>query len=557
MKKFMYLALASSLLLAGCGGEKTAEKSLETGKEVSKTEVQEFKTFLGAEPKTLDISKATDSYSSVILALNNEGLVSAHVDEKGVESIVPAGAESWEISEDGMKYTFKLRENAAWSDGQKITAHDYVYGMLRTLDPVTGSLYAFLMSPIKGADEYNSGKIKAEEVGVKALDDLTLEVTLAKPTAYFLELGYFKVMFPQRKDIIEKSGDKYGSEADTLIANGPFILKEWVHNNKVVLEKNPTYWDKENVKLEKIEMAIVPDENARMNLMLNGQVDVGGATKPEWMDKFNQMGVFDFISKSALGTNYTTFNTQSKYFKNPKVRKAFSMAVNREELNDVLFNGRFVPAYGWVAKGIQIGGKEYREQVGEPLNQLLKSDTTAVDVLKEGLKELGLPEDPSQVTINFLSSGTSEWSRKYAEYLQQMYKKNLGVEIKAEFVEWPVYQKRNDELDYEMGGQAWTGDYNDPNTFLDMWISTAGIVKNGWKSSEYDNLIDKASKTADVQERLEYFKQAEKMLVVDEAVIAPTLYRMNSTFVRKYVKGYNPPTVPGVYNMKGVSIEGK
>ncbi|MGL4568901.1 MAG: peptide ABC transporter substrate-binding protein, partial [Fusobacteriaceae bacterium] len=415
MKKFMYLALASSLLLAGCGGEKTAEKSLETGKEVSKTEVQEFKTFLGAEPKTLDISKATDSYSSVILALNNEGLVSAHVDEKGVESIVPAGAESWEISEDGMKYTFKLRENAAWSDGQKITAHDYVYGMLRTLDPVTGSLYAFLMSPIKGADEYNSGKIKAEEVGVKALDDLTLEVTLAKPTAYFLELGYFKVMFPQRKDIIEKSGDKYGSEADTLIANGPFILKEWVHNNKVVLEKNPTYWDKENVKLEKIEMAIVPDENARMNLMLNGQVDVGGATKPEWMDKFNQMGVFDFISKSALGTNYTTFNTQSKYFKNPKVRKAFSMAVNREELNDVLFNGRFVPAYGWVAKGIQIGGKEYREQVGEPLNQLLKSDTTAVDVLKEGLKELGLPEDPSQVTINFLSSGTSEWSRKYAE----------------------------------------------------------------------------------------------------------------------------------------------
>ncbi|MGL4944787.1 MAG: peptide ABC transporter substrate-binding protein, partial [Fusobacteriaceae bacterium] len=335
MKKFMYLALASSLLLAGCGGEKTAEKSLETGKEVSKTEVQEFKTFLGAEPKTLDISKATDSYSSVILALNNEGLVSAHVDEKGVESIVPAGAESWEISEDGMKYTFKLRENAAWSDGQKITAHDYVYGLLRTLDPVTGSLYAFLMSPIKGADEYNSGKIKAEEVGVKALDDLTLEVTLAKPTAYFLELGYFKVMFPQRKDIIEKSGDKYGSEADTLIANGPFILKEWVHNNKVVLEKNPTYWDKENVKLEKIEMAIVPDENARMNLMLNGQVDVGGATKPEWMDKFNQMGVFDFISKSALGTNYTTFNTQSKYFKNPKVRKAFSMAVNREELNDV------------------------------------------------------------------------------------------------------------------------------------------------------------------------------------------------------------------------------
>ncbi|MGL6100515.1 MAG: peptide ABC transporter substrate-binding protein [Fusobacteriaceae bacterium] len=557
MRKVMYLALVSSLLLVGCGAEEKTEKNKEVAKEVSKSEVQEFKTFLGAEPKTMDISKATDSYSSTVISLNNEGLVAAYVDDKGIESIVPAGAESWEISEDGMKYTFKLRKDATWSDGKKVTAHDYVYGMTRTLDPATGSLYAFLMSPIVGAEEYNSGKKGVEEIGVKALDDLTLEITLGKPTPYFLELGYFKVMFPQRKDIIEKAGDRYGSEADTLIANGPFILKEWVHNNKVVLEKNPTYWDKENVKLEKIEMVIVPDENARMNLMLNGQVDVGVASKPEWMDKFNQMGVFDFVSRSALGTNYTTFNTTSKYFKNPKIRKAFSMAVNREELNQVLFNGRFVPAYGWVAKGIQINGKEFREQVGEPLNQLLKSDTSAVDMLKDGLKELGLPEDPSLVTVNFLSSGTSEWSRKYAEYLQQMYKKNLGVDIKAEFVEWPVYQKRNDELDYEMGGQAWTGDYNDPNTFLDMWISTAGIVKNGWKSSEYDALIDKASKTANPEERLNYFKEAEKMLIVDEAVIAPTLYRMNSTFVRKYVKGYNPPTVPAVYNMKGVSIQGR
>ncbi|MGL6065109.1 MAG: peptide ABC transporter substrate-binding protein [Fusobacteriaceae bacterium] len=555
MKKIMYLVLAMSLIISGCGeskDKKVADKGVMTEKKVP----QEFNSFLDAEPKTLDISKATDSYSSTIIALNNEGLINSEVQPDGSEKIVPAGAKEWTISEDGLIYTFKLREESVWADGKKVTANDYIYGMLRTLNPETGSLYAFLMSPIKGADAYNSGKGTKEEVGLKALDDYTLEITLARPTAYFMELGYFKVLFPQRKDIIEKSGDRYGSEADTLIANGPFILKEWIHNNKVTFEKNPTYWDKDNIKLDKITFSIVRDENARMNLLLNGQVDLGGVSKPEWMEKFNEMGTFDFISRSAMGTNYTTYNTTSKYFKNIKIRKAFSLAINREELNQVIFNGRFKPAYGWVAQGIKIDGKEYRELVSEPLKVEKDSGINPVELLKEGLRELGLPEDPSKVTISYLASGTDDWSRKYAEYLQQMYKKNLGVEIKAEFTEWAVYQKRNDELDYEMGGQAWTGDYNDPNTFLDMWVSTAGIVKNGWKDSSYDMLVEKASNTGDQDKRLEYFKAAEKMLVADQAVMAPTLYRMRSTFVRKYVKGYNPPTV-SPYNYKGVYMEEK
>ncbi len=555
MKKFMYLALAMSLIFTGCGESKESKES-SGGIATEKKIPQEFNSFLGAEPKTLDISKASDSYSSSIIALNNEGLINSEVQTDGSEKIVPAGAKEWTISPDGLTYTFKLREESVWTDGQKVTANDYVYGMLRTLNPETGSPYAFLMSPIKGADAYNAGKITAEEVGIKALDDYILEITLAKPTAYFLELGYFKVMFPQRKDIIEKAGDRYGSEADTLISNGPFILKEWVHNNKVTFEKNPTYWDKDNIKLDKMNFSIVRDENARMNLLLNGQVDLGGVSKPEWMEKFKEMGNFNFISKSAMGTNYTTYNTTSKYFKNIKVRKAFSLAINREELNQVIFNGRFEPAYGWVAQGIQIGGKDYRELVPEPLKVEKDSGINPVELLKEGLKELGLPEDPSQVTVKFLSSGTDDWARKYAEYLQQMYKKNLGVEIKAEFTEWAVYQKRNDELDYEMGGQAWTGDYNDPNTFLDMWVSTAGIVKNGWKDPAYDALIDQASNTMDQAKRLEYFKAAEKLLVADQAVIAPTLYRMQSTFIRKYVKGYNPPAV-SPYNYKGVYMEEK
>ena len=544
MKKIMYVMLALSLLLFGCG---TKEE---------KKSIQELNNFLDAEPKTLDVSKATDTYASIIVALNNEGLINSEVQSDGSEKIVPAGAKEWTISEDGLTYTFKLREDAVWTDGKKVTADQYAYGILRTLNPETGSLYAFLLAPIEGATTYNSGKGKIENVGVKALDEYTLEIKLSKPTAYFLELGYFKVMFPQRKDIVDKHGDRYGTEANTLISNGPFILKEWIHSNKITLEKSPTYWDKDNVKLEKINFSIIRDENARMNLMLNEQVDMGIVKKAEWMDKFNDMGTFNYISKSAMGTNYTLYNTTNKYFKNVKVRRAFSLAINREELNKVIFDDRFKPAYGWVAKGINIDGKEYRKLAGEPLEALKELGLTPVELLKEGLKELGLPEDPSLITINYLSSSADDFGRKYAEYLQQMYKKNLGINIKAEFVEWPVYQKRNDELDYEMGGQGWTGDYNDPNTFLDMWVSNAGVVKNGWKSVEYDNLIDKASRALNQSERLEYFKKAEKILILEEAVIAPTVYRMNSTYIRKYVKGYNPPAV-SPYNYKGVYIEKK
>ncbi|MGL6065104.1 MAG: peptide ABC transporter substrate-binding protein [Fusobacteriaceae bacterium] len=555
MKKIMYLVLVISLIISGCGENKD-EKVVKKGTVSEKKVPQEFNSFLGAEPKTLDGSKATDLYSTIILALNNEGLVNSEVQLDGSEKIVPAGAKEWTISEDGLIYTFKLREESIWADGKKITANDYIYGILRTLNPETGSLYAYLISSIKGADAYNSGKGTEKEVGLRALDEYTLEITLTKPTAYFLELGYFKILFPQRKDIIEKSGDRYGSEAETLIANGPFILKEWIHNNKVIFEKNPTYWDKDNIKLDKMTFSIIRDENARMNLLLNGQVDLGGVSKPEWMEKFEKMGTFNFISKSSMGTNYTTYNTTSKYFKNTKIRKAFSLAINREELNQVIFNGRFEPAYAWVPKGIQINGKEYRTLAPEFLKVDKDMGVDPVELLKEGLRELGFPEEPSKVTINYLSSGTDDWSRKYAEYLQQMYKKNLGIEIKAEFTEWAVYQKRTGELDYEMGGQALSAGYNDPNSFLNVWTSTAGLINNGWKNPVYDELIEKASNTNDQEKRIEYFKMAEKLLVADEAVIAPTLYRMSSTFIRKYVKGYNPPAV-APYNYKGVYMEEK
>lgn len=289
---------------------------------------------------------------------------------------------------------------------------------------------------------------------------------------------------------------------------------------------------------------------------MNGQVDMGAASKPEWVEQFMKSGDFINIKRYALGTNYNLFNTKNEYFKNAKIRKAFILATDREELNKVMFNGTFEPAYGFVSKGILLGDKEYRTLVPGPIKKLAEENKDPKALLIEGLKELGKNPDPSQMTVTYLSSGTDSWARKYSEFMQQMYKTKLGVNIKAEFVEWPVYQKRNQELDYDMGGQAWTADYNDPNTFLDMWVSSANIVPNGWKNEKYDKLIEQAALTADNKEREELFKQAEEILLYEDAVISPTLYRTINNYCRKYVKNYNPATL-GPYNYKGVYIEGR
>ena len=560
MKKL--LASLSLLLLVACGGgteEKKATPANETTAKVEQNAMdqdQVLNIFLGSEPKTLDSGRATDSYAAVILVMTNEGLVGAETNPDGTDKVVPGGAESWSVSEDGLVWKFNLRKDAVWADGKPVKAGDYYYALTRNLNPKLGSTYAFLLYPIKGAEAYNLGKGTVEDLGVKVIDDYTLEITLDHPTAYFEQLCYFKTMYPLRQDVVEKYGEGYGAEGDQIMSNGPYLIDKWIHNSKVTFRKNPKYWDADKFKLQNINMMIVRDENSRMNLLINGQVDMGVASKPEWMQQFQSSGDFENVRRYDLATNYNLFNTTNEYFKNAKIRKAFMLATNRDELNNVMFDGNFEVAYGFVSRGIMLGDKEYRQLVPGPIEKLKKEYPDPKELLIEGLKELGKDPDPSKVTITYLSSGIDSWARKYSEFLQQMFKTNLGVNIKAEFVEWPVYQKRNRELDYDMGGQAWAADYDDPNTFLDMWISTAGIVANGWKNPEYDELIKKAALTSDNKVRLEYFKQAENLLLYEDAVVSPTLYRIKNNYCRKYVKNYHPTTV-APYNYKGVYIEGR
>ena len=539
LASLLALSMITSVALVGCG--KGEEKGAGTATNGEADAEQYLNMLLQSEPKTIDQSKSSDSYSSQILANCQESLTRIVQDENGKDKIEKGIAESWETSDDKLTWTFKLRD-AKWSDGKPVTAEQFVYGITRTLDQNTASPYAFLLYPIANAVEFNSGKAKAEELGVKAVDEKTVEFTLASPCAYFLDLTYFKVMQPQREDIVKEHGDKYGSEADSMVYCGPFMISEWVHNNKVEFVKNPEYWDAENVKLDKVTMKIIKEESARMNELLNGSLDMATVVKPEWIEKFDSTGEYEAKKGYDGSTTYTFFNLKDKLFSNAKVRKAFIVAEDRENKIKTLRKGLGEPALGFVPKSVQIGGEEYRTKVNElPVQKLMDENTDPKALLIEGMKELGLGEDPSKITISYLQSGTDAVAKEYAEFQQQVYTKKLGINVKVDFVEWAQFQERTDNFDYQVAGMAWTGDYNDPNTYLDLWTSTAGVVPTGWSNPKYDELIAKAGKSDDPNERAELFKEAERILLYEDGVVSPEAWRFKNTYVRKYVKNYTAP----------------
>ncbi len=556
LASLLSLSMVASISLVGCGNEKKGNTEGKTTVSGEADSEQYLNLLLASEPKTIDQSKSSDLYSSQILANSQEALTRIVQDENGKDKIEAGLAESWQKSEDGKTWTFKLRD-AKWSDGQSITAEQFVYSIRRTLDASTASPYAFLLYPIANAEEYNSGTAKAEDVGIKAVDEKTVEFTLKSPCAYFLDLTYFKVMQPQREDIVTKYGDTYGSEANTMVFCGPYTIAEWVHSSKVEFVKNPQYWDAKNVKLDKVTMKIIKETSAAMNELFNGSVDMATVSLPEWIEKLDATGEYTVVKGYDASTSYTFFNQKDKLFSNAKVRKAFIIAEDRAGKIKTLRKGLGEPALAFVPPSVQIGGEDYRTKVNElPVKDLIDENADVKALFMEGMKELGLGSDPSTITIKYLQSGTDSTAKEFAEYQQQNYQKKFGINVNVEYVEWAQFMTRTDDMDYQVASMGWTGDYNDPNTYLDMWKSTAAITPTGWVNTKYDELITKASQTTDSGERSELFKQAERILIYEDGVISPEAWRFKNTYVKKYVKNYTAPLF-GTIDLKYTYTSGR
>ncbi|WP_411678599.1 peptide ABC transporter substrate-binding protein [Clostridium thailandense] len=540
--------------LVGCN-----KSSNKIHSEVKKTDLKQYLSIeLEGEPKTLDQSKTSDSYSSQILYEVNEALTRSEVDENGKNIVKPAGAESWEVSSDRLKWTFHLRDNK-WSDGKKVTAEDYEYGIKRNLDPEINSQNAFLLYPIKGARNFTESDktvSKSEQIGIKAVDEKTLEIVLEAPCAYFLDLASYQVMQPQRKDLIEKFGNKYGKELNTMAFCGPFSISKWTHNKEIELIKNKSYWDNKAVKLEKVLVKLGGEDS--LNSLLNGSIDLAKDVNLEYSKTIGKNEKVDIIKLPEPSVNFELYNQNNKLFSNSKIRKAFSLALDREEISKSLWKGVYTPAYGWIPPCIRIGDVYFRDKVNfEPIKSMKSEE--AKKLLIEGLKELGMDGDPGKVTVNYLQSGTDIKQKDIADFFQKMYSKNLGVNIKVEYVDYDLFSKKIISGDYQMASVIWRGDYNDPSAYLNMWVKDTKLIPTGWSSDEYDSLIRKANTMGDNknEDRIKNFKEAENILVAKEAVISPTVYRNKQILKREYVKNIMAPVFGPDIELKYVYTNGR
>jgi oligopeptide transport system substrate-binding protein len=404
------------------------------------------------------------------------------------------------------------------------------------LSPKTPSNYAYQLYYLKGAEEFNTSKetdpakLKAleDKVGVKALDDKTLQVNLKSPTPYFLDLTSFYTYLPVDKKV-QQADAKWDKEAKTYVSNGPFTLAEWNHKQSIKLAKNDKYYDKDRIKLNGVDFAMVADENTAWQMYQAGELDLVYPLPQEITAKLKNENNKELVIAPDLSTYFYRFNTTKKPFNNVKVRKALAMAINRTDLVDKVAMGGQTPAFGYTSLGIKDeNGKEFQT------NNYFKEDLTqAKQLLSEGLKEEGM--DLSKFTFTILYN-TSEGHKKIAEAIQDMWKKNLGVNVKLENVEFQVKLDREDKLDFEVDRSGWVGDYVDPMTFLDMFVSTGTQNDTGWKNADYDKFIKEAQTSNDQAKRMTAMRSAEKILM-DEMPIMPIYYYTKPYTVKSNVTG--------------------
>lgn len=522
----LLMAAVMTMSLAACGGGDKQEGCSE----------QYVNTYLAADPSTLDPSLRSDTYSSDILISCMDGLIRVG-QRDGEYTVVPGDAETWESDETGTVWTFHLGEDRKWSDGEPVTAEQYVYSLRRTADPETGSPNSFFVQPIKNYTAISTGEMLVEELGVEAVDEHTLVITLENPMPSFLESTDGSVYYPQREDIVEQYGDQYGADYDKFVYNGPFKVTEWTHNSSIKIEKNENYWDAENVDLDYVSYQIMSDTAAIMNAYDAGQIDVITVSSQEELAKYqaDESNVYTQISGGTI--TFAFYNTEDELFANDNIRKAFTMAVDQEKVNEMAFSGLRDPLYGWIAPAISVGDTTMRSVAGDTLKEMREETlaaTTAKDILLEGMKELNLGDDPAALDVTFSLAGTSDWYRTFGEYLQQMYKEALGVDVKIDFSEWGIFEDNVYSGNFQMGFMGWGAYYNDPYDMLSIHLTDFNQIATGWSNEEYDALVLNASQEMDETARMQMYIDAENILL-EANVVCPFATSVSHQFTKSYL----------------------
>ncbi|WP_035299216.1 peptide ABC transporter substrate-binding protein [Brevibacillus thermoruber] len=522
MRKTMSISLgtllAVSAVLASVGSAAASGAAQPTAE--AKKSGKVLRVNLGYEIPTADPSLSEDPVSAAIVRATFDGLTRTGPDGKPQPSI----AEKIDVSADLLTYTFHLRD-AKWSNGDPVTAHDFEYAWKRALDPKTGANYAYQLYYLKNGKKANRGEAKLDEVGVKALDAKTLQVTLEQPTPFFLELTSFPTYYPVNKKVAE-ANPKWANEAGTHVGNGPFKLAAWEHKQKLTLVKNDKYWDKDAVKLDRIEGTMVEDENTELAMFDNGELDWAGQPlgqlPPDALPYLKEEGLLQ--TQPIAGVYYYKFNTEQPPFTNAKIRKAFSYALNRKALSDEGVIGTHLPALGFVPPTMTVSSHPYFKD---------NDAETAKKLLAEGMKELGISKLPP-ITLSY---NTSEAHKKIAEAIQKQWRQTLGAEVKLENKEWKVFLEDLHNGSYQIARYGWLGDFNDPINYLELFMEKdGGNNDTHWENAEYRKLLTQSATQTDPEKRRELLAQAEAILM-DEMPVLPIYYYTQSYVKRDHVQG--------------------
>ncbi|TXR99619.1 peptide ABC transporter substrate-binding protein [Bacillus sp. SH7-1] len=551
MKKKIPLILAStltaSMLLGACSYQKDDAKA--KGKE-NATSSSNGKQILNltelSEIPSMDASLASDSASSTALNNTMEGLYRIGKDQKRM----PGVAEDVQKLDDGKKYIFKLRKDAKWSNGEPVTAKDFVYSWKRAVNPDTKATYSYIMFDIKNAEKIHKKELPADQLGVKAIDDYTLEVELDNPVPYFVDLTVYPVFYPLNENFVKAQGEKFGLEANTTLYNGPFVMSDWKHEQSFQFKKNPSYWDNKTVKIEEINFNIVKNTSTDVNLYETNSID-RAALSSEFVDKFRQSS--EFHTRKEAGVAYLRFNQSNQYLSNKNLRKAISMSFDRDNIAKVILNNGAIGAYGFVGKDFAEGPnkKDFRAENGK----LVETDPKEAKKLWEtAKKELGT----DKIELEFLNFDNED-AKKVGEFLKGEMEKNLpGLSIKIKQQPFAQKNKLEDSQQYDIAFGIWGPDFPDPISYLDMFVTNGSQNKTGYSNQKYDELILKAkTDTKDLQARWDNLLEVEKMLIKEDAVITPIFQKGSAYVVKGAVKDIIPINYGGKLTYKWASVEQK
>lgn len=515
------LATAAALLLSGCSGGSAGT----SGGDID----QKIVWAVNEEADSLDPGVTSNTFASPVIQNAFEPLVTYDVDN----NLIGGLAEDWDVSDDGLEYTFHLREGLKWSDGSDLTAADFEYSWLRVLDRELAGQYSNLLTDyIVGAEEFFAGEAERDAVGITAPDANTFVVKLKTPTPFFLPMLNMYPFNAVKQDAVEGKADTWAKKAESYVSNGAYMVSDISFGKSITLEKNPNYWNADAVKLEEITLRVIPDQSTALTAFESGQID-GVLTVPT--DDLPRLKAEsdDLYVVPQFGTTYFIMNLEKEPFTNPKVRQALSLAIDRNALIEKVLQSSDEAGTGIVAPGYVLDGEDF---TAERPDWGIKPEGD-VEAAKKLLEEAGFPNGEGLPAIE-LSYYTDDTVKKVAEALQQMWKENLGIDMKITTEEWKVYYDGIKTGDYDIAAMGWGGDYLHPMTFLAGFASDSVLNNSKYANAEYDALLAQINSETDAAKGAELMHQAEEILIGSDNAVLNLYYRSKYMMAAPTVEGW-------------------